>query len=117
MTVAGQTQDTLDKPSRFSFWFIVGIIVLAACLHLGGPLVVILFSFFALTKLNFLPKRGRWVAVGLFLFLGAVLVYGLGVFINQMVKALPEISDRAIPAAIEVAKRYQKEFPFTDFYI
>src|SRR5258708_38760889 len=115
MTVAGQTQDTLDKPSRFSFWFIVGIIVLAACLHLGGPLVVILFSFFALTKLNFLPRRGRWVAVGLFLFLGATLAYGLGLFINQMVKALPEIADRAIPAVIESAKKYQMILRFTDF--
>src|SRR6476620_4286451 len=101
MTVAGQTQDTLDKPSRFSFWFIAAIIVLAAWLHLGGPLVVILISFFALTKLNFLPKRGRWVAVGLFLFLGAVLAYGLWLFINQMVRALPDITDRAIPVVIE----------------
>jgi predicted PurR-regulated permease PerM len=115
MTVAGQTQDTLDKPSRFSFWFIAGVLVVAACLHLGWPLVVILFSFFALTKLNFLPKRGRWAAVGLFLFLSATLAYGLGLFVNQMVRALPEIADRAIPAVIEWAKKYQMDLPFTDF--
>ena len=79
--MAGQTH-SLDKPSRFSFLFFAGILVLTACLRLGGPLVVILFSFFALTKLNFLPGRGRWVAVGLFLFLWATLAYGLGLFIN-----------------------------------
>jgi predicted PurR-regulated permease PerM len=115
MTVAGQMQTTLDKPSRFSFWFIAGVVVVAALLHLGGPLVVILFSFFALTKLNFLRKRGPWVAVGLFLFLSAALAYGLGVFINQMVKALPDIADRAIPVVIEWARKYQMDLPFTDF--
>jgi predicted PurR-regulated permease PerM len=114
MTVAGQTEG-VDKPSRFSFWFIGGVLAVAALLHLGGPLVVILFSFFALTKLNFLPKRGRWVAVGLFIFVGATLVYGLGLFINQMVRALPDIADSAIPVVIEWAKRYQMEVPFTDF--
>src|ERR1051325_3258324 len=115
MTAAGQTQNAPDKPTRFSFWFIAGVLAVTAMLHLGGPLVVILFSFFALTKLNFLRRRGRWVAVGFFLFLGAVLVYGLGLFINQMVRALPDIADRAIPVVIEWAKKYQMDLPFTDF--
>jgi predicted PurR-regulated permease PerM len=115
MIAAGQTQSLVDKPTRFSFWFIAGVLVVAAMLHLGGPLVVILFSFFALTKLNFLRKRGPWVAVGLFLFLGATLAYGLGLFINQMVRALPDIADRAIPVVIEWAKKYQMDLPFTDF--
>ncbi len=106
---------TLDKPSRFSYAFIAGTIILAAWLHLGVPLVVTLFSFFALTKLNFLPRRGKWAAVTLFLFLVVVLAYGLGLFINQMVKALPDIADQAIPLVIQWAKDHQMELPFTDY--
>jgi len=115
MNEAGQWQGSVDKPSRFSYVFIATTLVAAAWLHLGVPLVVTLFSFFALTKLNFLKRRGRWTAVVLFLFLVVVLAYGLGLFINQMVKALPDIADQAIPMAIQWAKEHQMELPFTDY--
>jgi len=115
MRLVDETRSALSGPDRFSFWFFAGILVLAAVLRLGGPLVAILFSFFILNKLNLLPKLGKWPAVAVFLLLGCGLAYGLGLFVNQMVKALPDIADRAIPAVIDLAKRYQMDLPFTDF--
>ena len=115
MKLAGQIQGVPDKPTRFSYAFIAATLVIAAWLHLGAPLVVALFSYFALTKLNFLPRRGKWAPVTLFLFLVAVLAYTLGLFVNQMVRALPEIAEQAIPLVIEWAKKHQMELPFTDY--
>src|ERR1041385_7436598 len=115
MNPVGLIQTVPDKATRFSYVFIAVAIILAAWLHLGAPLVVALFSFFALSKLNFLPRRGKWAPVNLFLFLVAVLAYTLGLFVNQMVRAIPEIADQAIPLAIEWAKQHQMQLPFTDY--
>jgi predicted PurR-regulated permease PerM len=105
----------LGKADRFSFVFITVTFIAVAALHLGGPMAVLLFAYLALTKLNFLAHRGKWVAVFLFLLLLSFAIYWLVFFINQAVKALPEVANRAVPEVIAWAKSYEIELPFTDY--
>ena len=108
-------QPTEGKPARISYWFMLGTLVLVGCFHLATPLLVAFFAYLALTKLHFVKRWGKWLAVALFLILVSALAYGLGHFINQTVRALPEIADKAIPSVIQWAREYQIELPFTDY--
>ena len=104
-----------SKPARISYWIIAGTLVLIGALRLTTPLLVILFSYLALTRLHFLKHRGKWVAVALFLVLVSAIVYGLGYIINQAVRTLPDVADQAIPSILQWAKQHQIEPPFTDY--
>jgi predicted PurR-regulated permease PerM len=88
--------------------------VLAGVLHLAVPLLVILFSYFALRQLYFLTKR-RWLALVLFI----VVVLGIAAaavsFTRAAILALPDVADTSIPSASAWAQRRQIELPFTDF--
>jgi predicted PurR-regulated permease PerM len=84
-------------------------------LHLATPLLAALFTYLALQKLT-LPKRGgKWLAIAVLLICLLGIAYGLGYFINQTVRALPEIADKAIPSIIETAQRNGIQLPFTDY--
>ena len=93
----------------------VGTLVLVGCFHLATPLLVAFFAYLALTKLHFVKRGGKSLAVVLFLILVSAIAYGLGHFINDTVRALPEIADKAIPSVIQWAREYQIELPFTDY--
>jgi predicted PurR-regulated permease PerM len=102
-------------PTRFSFLFMVGLLVLMILLRLAMPLVAALFTYLALTCLT-LPKRGgKWLAVAIFLVFLSGMAYALGYFIHQTVQALPEIADKAIPSIIDTAQRNGIQLPFTDY--
>src|SRR3954470_13737896 len=115
MDVAESNRRTADKPAWFSYALMAVVLFLVALLHSGVPFIAGLFAFLALTKLNFLKHRGRWVPVVLFLILVAALAYGLGYIINQAVRVLPDVADQAIPSVIQLAKQHQIELPFTDY--
>ena len=108
-------QPTEGKPARISYLFMLGTLVLVGCLHLATPLPVAFFAYLALTKLHFVKRGGKLLAVALFLILVSALAYGLGHFVKQTVRALPEIADKAIPSVIEWAQQHQIELPFTDY--
>jgi predicted PurR-regulated permease PerM len=108
-------QPPQDKPARFSYLFMAGTLILLGCFRLATPLLVALFGYLALTKLNFIKRGGKPLAVVLFLILVSAISYGLGHFINDAVRALPEIADKAIPSMIDWAREYQIELPFTDY--
>jgi predicted PurR-regulated permease PerM len=108
-------QPTEGKPARISFLFMLGTLVLVGCLHLATPLLVAFFAYLALTKLQFMKRGGKWLAVVLFLFLVSGVTYGLGHFVKQTIRALPEIADKAIPLVIEWGQKHQIELPFTDY--
>jgi predicted PurR-regulated permease PerM len=108
-------QPTEGKPARISFLFMLGTLVLLGCLHLATPLLVAFFAYLALTKLQFMKRGGKWLAVVLFLILLSGLAYGLGHFVKQTIRALPEIADKAIPSVIQWAELNQVELPFTDY--
>lgn len=112
---AENTKPSPSTPARFSFLFMLGTIILVGSLHLATPLLAALFAYLALTKLQFLKRRGKWLAIVFFLILIAALAYGLAHFLNQTVRALPKIADQAIPLVIQWAKAHQIELPFTDY--
>jgi predicted PurR-regulated permease PerM len=105
----------LSRQTRISYLAMAGLLVLCIWLHLATPLLAALFTYLALSRLRFIKRGGHWLAVGIFLLLLAGLAYGLGHFVRQTVRALPDIADRAIPALLEWAKRQQLELPFTDY--
>jgi predicted PurR-regulated permease PerM len=102
----------MTPAARFSYFFIVGVIVLAAATHLATPLVTVLFSYFALRKLTLV--RSKWMSVALFLVLVAIVLYAIGFLIRQAVIALPQIAAESIPSAIAYAQSRGIELPFTD---
>ena len=101
-------------PTRLSYVVLAGTIVLAGILHLGAPLLVVLFSFFALRQLYFVTKR-KWLALILF----GVVVAGIGAasfFLTRVaILALPDVADTSIPSANAWAQKRQIELPFSDF--
>ncbi len=115
MTNDNSMPQTDAKPVRVSYLFMLGTLVLLGCFRLATPLLVAFFAYLALTKLHFLKRGGKLLAVALFLILVSGIAYGLGHFINQTVRALPEIADKAIPSVIQWAREYQIELPFTDY--
>jgi predicted PurR-regulated permease PerM len=101
-------------PTRLSYVLLVLTLVLAGVLHLGPPLLVIFFSYFALRQLYSLTKK-RWLALVLFV----VLVLGIAAaavyFTRAAIRALPDVADTSIPSASAWAQKRQIELPFTDF--
>ena len=101
-------------PTRLSYVVLAATVILAGLLHLGVPLLVVLFSYFALRQLYFLTKR-KWLALILF----GVVVAGISaaaVFLTRAaVLALPDVADTSIPSASAWAQKRQIELPFTDF--
>jgi predicted PurR-regulated permease PerM len=104
----------MTTPTRVSYGVLALTLVLAGVLHLAVPLLVILFSYFALRQLYFLTKR-RWLALVLFI----VVVLGIAAaavsFTRAAILALPDVADTSIPSASAWAQRRQIELPFTDF--
>jgi predicted PurR-regulated permease PerM len=105
----------LSSAARFSYWFMLLLLIALIALHLATPLLAALFSYLGLTKLLFTRRGGKWVAIALFIVGIAAAGYALGYFGNQSVKALPEIADRSIPSVITWAKQQGIELPFTDY--
>src|SRR5438876_1205004 len=101
-------------PDRLSYGVLALTIVLAGVLHLGAPLLVILFSYFALRQLYFLTKR-KWLALALFIVLVLGITAAAAYFIRSALLALPDVADTSIPSATAWAQKRQIELPFTDF--
>ena len=104
----------MTTPARLSYGVLALTLVLAGFLHLGVPLLVILFSYLVLRQLYFLTKR-KWLALVLFI----VVVLGIAAaavsFTRAAILALPDVADTSIPSASAWAQRRQIELPFTDF--
>jgi predicted PurR-regulated permease PerM len=104
----------MTTPARLSYGVLALTIVLAGVLRLGPPLLVVLFSYFALTQLYSVAKK-RWLALVLFVLLvlgtAAAAVY----FTRAAILALPDVAETSIPSASAWALKRQIELPFTDF--
>src|SRR6201982_1199559 len=105
---------TMITPTRLSYSVLAATIILAGLLHLGVPLLVVLFSYFALRQLYFFTKR-KWLALILF----GVVVAGIAAagvyFTRAAVLALPDVADTSIPSASAWAQKRQIDLPFSDF--
>jgi predicted PurR-regulated permease PerM len=105
---------TMITPTRLSYAVLAGTIVLAGFLHLGAPLLVVLFSYFALRQL-YLVTRRKWLALILFCFLVAGIAAAAVFFTRAAILALPDVADTSLPSASAWAQKRQIELPFTDF--
>jgi Predicted permease len=93
---------------------LIATIALAGLLNLGVPLLVLLFSYFALRQLYFLTKR-KWLALILFGVVVAGITAAAVYFARTAILALPDVADTSIPSASAWAQKRQIELPFTDF--
>ncbi len=100
---------------RLSYWFIAGVLVLVVWLHLATPLLSALFTYLALARLRMSGRITKWLTVFWLMVCLAGIAYALGYFINQTVRALPEIADKSIPLVIQWAKEQGIDLPFTDY--
>ncbi len=98
---------------RVSYAVLAATIVLAGFLNLGAPLLVMLFSYFALRQLYYLTRR-KWVALSLFVVLVAGVVAMGGYLTRAAIVALPDVADTSIPSASAWAQKRQIDLPFTD---
>src|SRR5438034_7447196 len=101
-------------PTRLSYCVLALTIVLAGLLHLGTPLLAVLFAYFALRQLLYLTKR-RWLALILFIVVVAGIAASAVYFTRAAFLALPDLADTSIPSASAWAQKRQIELPFTDF--
>src|SRR5207248_3984506 len=105
----------MTRAARFSYFFLIVVIVLAAAIHLATPLVTVLFSYFALRKLYF-GKR-KWLSLVLFFVVVAATLYGLGFLIRQAFIAFPKIASESIPPFIAYSQSYGLQLPFSGLVI
>jgi predicted PurR-regulated permease PerM len=109
-----RVERTMITPTRVSYAVLAVTIILARLLHLEAPLLVMLFSYFALRQVYFLTRR-KWLALGLFIIgVGGVAAAGI-YFTRTAFLALPNMADTSIPSANAWAQKRQIELPFTDF--
>jgi predicted PurR-regulated permease PerM len=102
----------MTRAARFSYLFILGVIVLAGATHLATPLVTVLFAYFGLRRLNFVKRK--WLAILFFLLVVAGTLYGFGYLIRQAFIALPKIAAESIPPMIVYAQNHGIDLPFSD---
>src|SRR5436190_6556876 len=104
----------MTKPAQFSYAVLAITLVLMGLLHLGAPLLALLFSYFVLRKLGGFI-RNKWLTFALFILVLAGISYTAVYFSRAALAALPKIADTAIPAATAWAERWEIHLPFTDF--
>ena len=102
----------MSRLARYSYIFMILMLVLVGWLHLATPLITVLFAHFALTKLHF--TRFKWLAVATFVIVVAAFFYGFVVFLKQALIALPQIAGTTIPKIVEYANEYSIVLPFDD---
>ncbi len=104
----------MTNPARFSYVVLAVVLILVGLLQLGAPFLVLLFSYFVLTKLGRFIHN-KWIALAIFILIVAGISYTAGHFIRAAIIALPKIADNSIPSAIAWAQARDLELPFTDF--
>ena len=101
-------------PTRVSYAVLAATIILAKLLHLGAPLLVVLFSYFALRQLYSLTRR-KWLALAMFI-IAVVGIAAAGIYFTRAaILALPDVADSSIPSASAWAQKRQIDLPFSDF--
>jgi len=104
----------MSASTRVSYGVLAFTIILAGFLHLGAPLLVVLFSYFALRQLYYLTKR-KWLALVLFIVVVTGIAAAAVYLTRAIILALPDVAETSIPSASAWAQRRQIELPFTDF--
>jgi predicted PurR-regulated permease PerM len=104
----------MTNPAKFSFAALAATLILVGFLHLGVPLLALLFSYFVLTMLGrYIPNK--WVTLAVFIVVVAGMTYAAGAFTRAAIAAMPKIVDNSVPAALAWAEARNWDLPFTDF--
>ena len=103
----------MTVPAKISYGFIALLLLMVGLLHLSTPLITVLFSYFALTKLQFGDRKH--LAVLLFLVLVAALSFGSYSFAKHAYVAFPKIADETIPVVLQHADKNGIDLPFKDY--
>src|SRR5262245_55859872 len=101
-------------PTRVSYAVLAATIILAGVLHLGAPLLIVLFSYFALRQLYSFTRR-KWLALTLFVIVVTGIAAAGVYFTRAAILALPDVADTSIPSASAWAQKRQIDLPFSDF--
>jgi predicted PurR-regulated permease PerM len=101
-----------NRLTLISYLVIALTLVLTGWLHMGTLLITILFSFFALCKMQHGPNK--WISIALFLVLVGLIVYGFTFFVRQAVNAMPTLMDKSVRAMVQFANEHNFELPFSD---
>lgn len=104
---------SMSKPTKISYAFIGALLLLVCVMHLALPFITVLFSYFALQKLQ-LGRNNKALAVTLFLLLVTAMATGSYLFVRQAYVAFPKIVSTTIPTILEFAGRQGIELPFSD---
>ena len=104
----------MTKSTKISYVLIALLLLIVCVMHLATPFITVLFSYFALRKLRF-GRRGKTLAVVLFLILVAALGTGAFIFVKQAYVAIPKIVSTTVPTILEQARLYGIELPFSDY--
>ena len=104
----------MTKSTKISYVLIALLLLIVCVMHLATPFITVLFSYFALRKLRF-GRRGKTLAVVLFLILVAALGTGTFIFVKQAYVAIPKIVSTTVPTILEQARLYGIELPFSDY--
>src|SRR6187549_188000 len=103
----------MTSSARISYAFIALLFVLVGWLHLATPLLAVLFSYFALTKLTFGGKKLLAIVLYSLVLLGVAA--GFYYFTKRAYVALPKIASTTIPVVLEYAEKRGLELPFSDY--
>ena len=104
--------EPFNKPAAISYLVVFATILLAGWLHFSTFLLTVLFSSVTLQALCF--RGRRWLGIGLFLILLAIVITAFGFFVHRAIRELPEIADSRIPMLVDYANKHGVELPFTD---
>src|ERR1700730_289867 len=104
----------MTVPARLSYGVLALTLVLAGWVHLGPPLLGVLFSYFVLQQLRVHTKR-KWLALVLIVLVAGPIAFGAAYFTRAAIRELPEIADSSLPSASPWAKARQIELPLTAF--
>src|SRR5437879_11470843 len=85
-------------PTRLSYAILALTIVLVGVLNLGVPLLVVLFSYFALGRLYYLTKT-KWLALILFAVGVAGVAAAVAYFTRAAILELPDVAAKTITPA------------------
>jgi len=100
----------MSRLAKYSYVFILLMLVLVGWLHLATPLITVLFAYFALSKLHF--TRFKWLAVITFVVLFTAIFCGFVIFVKEALVALPHMAQVTIPKVVDYAREYKIELPF-----
>ena len=103
---------TEQRVIRLSYIFVFCILLAVVWFKLATPLLTVLFSYLFLSLLRI--RNINWIATVLFLLLVFGIFYGFVYFTSEAITAIPKIIEKAIPATIDLANKYEIEIPFDD---